>query len=105
MISGVFFGVAFGIGGLGAAVLGRPPITPASHSCIMSAPSCGARVLAVFLPRCPNTRAERTSMAFSSEVDTVRVKKMRQTKEQSVRAASSDFRQENINKAIAGFAS
>ena len=40
MISGVFFGVAFGIGGLGAAVLGRSPTIPASRSSIRSARSC-----------------------------------------------------------------
>jgi len=55
MISGVFFGVAFGIGGLGAAVLGRV----ADHMGIAFVyqicaflPAIG--LLAVFLPRMPN---------------------------------------------------
>jgi hypothetical protein len=42
MISGVFFGVAFGIGGLGAAVLASSPTT-ASLSSIMSALPAGDR--------------------------------------------------------------
>jgi MFS transporter, FSR family, fosmidomycin resistance protein len=56
MISGVFFGVAFGIGGLGAAVLGRL----ADHSGIAFVyqvcaflPAIG--LLAVFLPKMPKT--------------------------------------------------
>ena len=54
MISGVFFGVAFGIGGLGAAVLGKV----ADHTSIAFVyqvcawlPAIG--LLAVFLPRLP----------------------------------------------------
>jgi FSR family fosmidomycin resistance protein-like MFS transporter len=54
MISGVFFGVAFGIGGLGAAVLGRV----ADHAGIAFVyqicaflPAIG--LLAVFLPKMP----------------------------------------------------
>jgi FSR family fosmidomycin resistance protein-like MFS transporter len=54
MISGVFFGVAFGIGGLGAAVLGKL----ADHTSIEFVyqicaylPAIG--LLAVFLPRLP----------------------------------------------------
>ena len=54
MISGVFFGVAFGIGGLGAAVLGRL----ADHTGIAFVyqvcaflPALG--LLAVFLPKMP----------------------------------------------------
>jgi len=61
MISGVFFGVAFGIGGLGAAVLGRladhTGIAFVYHVCASCRRSgcsrCSCR-------RCPNTRAERT---------------------------------------------
>ena len=56
MISGVFFGVAFGIGGLGAAVLGRV----ADHTGIAFVyqvcaflPAIG--LLAVFLPKMPKT--------------------------------------------------
>jgi MFS transporter, FSR family, fosmidomycin resistance protein len=56
MISGVFFGVAFGIGGLGAAVLGRV----ADHTGIAFVyelcaylPAIG--LLAVFLPKMPRT--------------------------------------------------
>jgi MFS transporter, FSR family, fosmidomycin resistance protein len=56
MISGMFFGVAFGIGGLGAAVLGRV----ADHTGIAYVyqvcaflPAIG--LLAVFLPRMPQT--------------------------------------------------
>ena len=56
MISGVFFGVAFGIGGLGAAILGRV----ADHTGIAFVyqvcaflPALG--LLAVFLPRMPRT--------------------------------------------------
>jgi MFS transporter, FSR family, fosmidomycin resistance protein len=56
MISGVFFGVAFGIGGLGAAVLGRV----ADHTGIAFVyqicaflPALG--LLAVFLPKMPKT--------------------------------------------------
>jgi MFS transporter, FSR family, fosmidomycin resistance protein len=56
MISGVFFGVAFGIGGLGAAVLGRV----ADHTGIAFVyqvcaflPALG--LLAVFLPKMPRT--------------------------------------------------
>jgi MFS transporter, FSR family, fosmidomycin resistance protein len=56
MISGMFFGAAFGIGGLGAAVLGRV----ADHTGIASVyqvcaflPAIG--LLAVFLPRMPKT--------------------------------------------------
>jgi FSR family fosmidomycin resistance protein-like MFS transporter len=56
MISGVFFGFAFGIGGLGAAVLGKI----ADHTglafvyqvCALL-PAIG--LLAVFLPRMPRT--------------------------------------------------
>ena len=58
MISGVFFGFAFGIGGLGAAVLGRV----ADHTGLAFVyqvcaflPVLG--LLAVFLPRMPQTRA------------------------------------------------
>jgi FSR family fosmidomycin resistance protein-like MFS transporter len=54
MISGVFFGVAFGIGGLGAAVLGKL----ADHTSIAFVyqvcaflPAIG--LLAVFLPKMP----------------------------------------------------
>ena len=54
MISGVFFGVAFGIGGLGAAVLGKV----ADHTSIEFVyqvcaylPAIG--LLAVFLPKLP----------------------------------------------------
>jgi FSR family fosmidomycin resistance protein-like MFS transporter len=54
MISGVFFGVAFGIGGLGAAVLGRVAdhtgIAFVYHLCAFL-PALG--LLAVFLPRMP----------------------------------------------------
>jgi FSR family fosmidomycin resistance protein-like MFS transporter len=54
MISGVFFGVAFGIGGLGAAVLGRladhTGITFVYHLCSFL-PALG--LLAVFLPKMP----------------------------------------------------
>jgi MFS transporter, FSR family, fosmidomycin resistance protein len=57
MISGVFFGVAFGIGGLGAAVLGRL----ADHTSIAFVyqlcaylPAIG--LLAVFLPKMPRER-------------------------------------------------
>jgi FSR family fosmidomycin resistance protein-like MFS transporter len=56
MISGVFFGVAFGIGGLGAAVLGKL----ADHTSIAFVyqvcaflPAIG--LLAVFLPKMPNS--------------------------------------------------
>ncbi len=56
MISGVFFGVAFGIGGLGAAVLGQV----ADHTGIAFVyqvcaflPAIG--LLAVFLPKMPRT--------------------------------------------------
>ena len=58
MISGVFFGVAFGIGGLGAAVLGKL----ADHTGIAFVyqvcaflPAIG--LLAVFLPKMPQLRA------------------------------------------------
>ena len=58
MISGVFFGVAFGIGGLGAAVLGKL----ADHTGIAFVyqvcaflPAIG--LLAVFLPKMPKLRA------------------------------------------------
>jgi MFS transporter, FSR family, fosmidomycin resistance protein len=54
MISGVFFGVAFGIGGLGAAVLGRVAdhtgIAFVYHLCAFL-PALG--LLAVFLPKMP----------------------------------------------------
>jgi len=54
MISGVFFGVAFGIGGLGAAVLGRladhTGIAFVYHVCAFL-PALG--LLAVFLPKMP----------------------------------------------------
>ena len=54
MISGVFFGVAFGIGGLGAAVLGRladhTGIAFVYHLCAFL-PALG--LLAVFLPKMP----------------------------------------------------
>jgi FSR family fosmidomycin resistance protein-like MFS transporter len=56
MISGMFFGVAFGIGGLGAALLGRV----ADHMGIgfvyqvcAFLPAIG--LLALFLPRMPRT--------------------------------------------------
>ena len=58
MISGVFFGVAFGIGGLGAAVLGKladhTSIAFVYHLCAFL-PAIG--LLAVFLPKMPKTRA------------------------------------------------
>jgi FSR family fosmidomycin resistance protein-like MFS transporter len=54
MISGVFFGVAFGIGGLGAAVLGKladhTGITFVYQLCGLL-PALG--LLAVFLPKMP----------------------------------------------------
>ena len=54
MISGVFFGVAFGIGGLGAAVLGKladhTSIAFVYHLCAFL-PAIG--LLAVFLPKMP----------------------------------------------------
>ena len=54
MISGVFFGVAFGIGGLGAAVLGKladhTSIGFVYHLCAFL-PAIG--LLAVFLPKMP----------------------------------------------------
>ena len=54
MISGVFFGVAFGIGGLGAAVLGKladhTGITFVYNLCAYL-PAIG--LLAVFLPKMP----------------------------------------------------
>jgi FSR family fosmidomycin resistance protein-like MFS transporter len=54
MISGVFFGVAFGIGGLGAAVLGRladhTGIAFVYHLCAFL-PALG--LLSVFLPKMP----------------------------------------------------
>ena len=57
MISGVFFGVAFGIGGLGAAVLGKladhTSIGFVYHLCAFL-PAIG--LLAVFLPRLPQHR-------------------------------------------------
>ncbi len=60
MISGVFFGVAFGIGGLGAAVLGKladhTGIAFVYHLCAFL-PALG--LLAVFLPKMP--RANRDS--------------------------------------------
>ncbi|STU60434.1 fosmidomycin resistance protein [Klebsiella pneumoniae subsp. ozaenae] len=40
MVSGLFFGFAFGMGGLGAAVLGCWRTIPASIWFIKSAPSC-----------------------------------------------------------------
>ena len=56
MISGMFFGVAFGIGGLGAAVLGKV----ADHTSIAFVyqvcaflPAIG--LLAIFLPKMPGT--------------------------------------------------
>src|SRR4051812_27745442 len=56
MISGVFFGVAFGIGGLGAAVLGKladhTGIAFVYHLCAFL-PALG--LLAVFLPKLPKT--------------------------------------------------
>jgi FSR family fosmidomycin resistance protein-like MFS transporter len=56
MISGVFFGVAFGIGGLGAAVLGKVAdhtgIAFVYHVCAFL-PAIG--LLAVFLPKMPKT--------------------------------------------------
>jgi FSR family fosmidomycin resistance protein-like MFS transporter len=62
MISGVFFGVAFGIGGLGAAVLGKV----ADHTGIAFVyqvcaflPAIG--LLAVFLPKLPRTRLTRNA--------------------------------------------
>ena len=75
MISGVFFGVAFGIGGLGAAVLGKL----ADHTGIAFVyqvcaflPALG--LLAVFLPKMPQARAlsyafdefARISVAFTA---------------------------------------
>jgi len=54
MISGVFFGVAFGIGGLGAAVLGKladqTSIAFVYHVCAFL-PALG--LLAVLLPKMP----------------------------------------------------
>jgi FSR family fosmidomycin resistance protein-like MFS transporter len=54
MISGVFFGVAFGIGGLGAAVLGKladhTSIGFVYHLCAFL-PAIG--LLAIFLPKLP----------------------------------------------------
>jgi len=56
MISGVFFGFAFGIGGLGAAVLGKiadhTGIAFVYQVCALL-PAIG--LLAVFLPRMPRT--------------------------------------------------
>ena len=64
MISGVFFGVAFGIGGLGAAALGRladaTSIAFVYHVC-PSLPAIG--LLAVFLPKMPQARPARESRA------------------------------------------
>ena len=40
MVSGLFFGLAFGIGGIGAALLGHSPTRPASSSSSSSARSC-----------------------------------------------------------------
>ena len=60
MISGMFFGVAFGIGGLGAAVLGRSPIIPASSSSIRSARSCRrSGCLRCSCRRCQSQQARR----------------------------------------------
>ena len=60
MISGVFFGVAFGIGGLGAAVLGKladhTGIAFVYHLCAFL-PALG--LLAVFLPKMPKHRCAR----------------------------------------------
>jgi FSR family fosmidomycin resistance protein-like MFS transporter len=56
MISGVFFGVAFGIGGLGAAVLGRVADQmgmPFVYQVCAFLPAIG--LLAVFLPKLPRT--------------------------------------------------
>ena len=50
MISGLFFGLAFGMGGIGAAVLGALADTSASRSCTSSAPSC--RSSACWPPSC-----------------------------------------------------
>src|SRR3981189_3572056 len=61
MISGVFFGVAFGIGGLGAAVLGRVADhmgMPFVYQVCAFLPAIG--LLAVFLPKMP--KAERLSL-------------------------------------------
>lgn len=40
MVSGLFFGFAFGMGGIGAAVLGAWPIRTASARCTSTAPTC-----------------------------------------------------------------
>ena len=40
MIAGLFFGLAFGMGGIGAAALGSWPTPPASTTSIRSARSC-----------------------------------------------------------------
>jgi len=54
MISGVFFGVAFGIGGLGAAVLGKlADYTGISFVYQLCAFLPAIGLLAVFLPRMP----------------------------------------------------
>ena len=50
-VSGLFFGFAFGMGGIGAAVLGAWPTGTASSSCIGCAPSCRLLgIVAAFLP-------------------------------------------------------
>ena len=62
MISGVFFGFAFGIGGLGAAVLGKiadhTGIAFVYQVCALL-PAIG--LLAVFLPKMPSKRADEAS--------------------------------------------
>ena len=68
MISGVFFGVAFGIGGLGAAVLGKladhTGIAFVYHLCAFL-PALG--LLAVFLPKMPSPPCvRRASSALRS---------------------------------------
>ena len=71
MISGVFFGVAFGIGGLGAAVLGRVAdhigIAFVYQICAFL-PAIG--LLAVFLPKMPKTRALRHRSRCAKRIGT-----------------------------------
>ena len=71
MISGVFFGVAFGIGGLGAAVLGKladhTGIAFVYHLCAFL-PAIG--LLAVFLPKMPKHAALRRATVGAAVAST-----------------------------------
>ena len=63
LISGVFFGFAFGMGGIGAAVMGQLAIGSASKACTACAFLPAIGLLAAFLPNVEATRASVTPLS------------------------------------------